>query len=229
MLGSGNHIIGMLDDMHNQRVVDGLHDEYGEVVNAWQRHAGALEQKAVKTQGDLDALWAASQELLAQFQKLAVAHRDLLHRNAINARDKGDAEDKLRAANHALKEAQRDNAMNYAEKKVYAAFAREMRNVSGVTPVFEPLLYSGDRGNWIRERIRLAAVRVFNAGGSIHNSAEAAIREMHQHVQFVSPSSERLDQIDLERAEIVVKVTGEQPGNMDVSELAQKCPDVRPA
>ena len=123
------------------------------------------------------------------------------------------------------------NAMNYAEKKAYAAYARDVRNASHLSPVFEPLLYSGDKGSWIRERIRETAKRVFNAGGDIGACANAAIKEMYRHVQFQPPSPERAQEIVAQRWEEVSKAFSGKDVDEDIcaDTLASQCKEIRPA
>jgi hypothetical protein len=137
----------------------------------------------------------------------------------------------LLLARNDLKVMTETNAMNYAEKKAYAAYARDVRNASQLSPVFEPLLYSGDKGSWIRERIRETAKRVFNAGGDIGACANAAIQEMYRHIQFQPPSPERAQEIAVQRWEEVSKSLAGKDVDEDICSdtLAKHCKEIRPA
>ena len=134
-----------------------------------------------------------------------------------------------------LKTIERTNAINYAEKKAYMSYSRSVRLASDLMPAFEPVLYNGDQGIWIRERLRSVAGKVYDVGGSIDDGARAATRELWSHVQKppLERSVERAAQIDGEVSEVIKNRFGVEvdPGRLTPEDWAlhAKCGEFRVA
>lgn len=209
-------------------------DEWARTVETWRIYSSEVEaslsKKSQQYEGlsdNFDKLYENFQKLNANYQELANAHRALIKEKSIELRDKIDYATQLQHANKELAETQRTNVMNYAEKKVFAAYSRELRNASGMNPVFEPLLYAGDKGAWIRERVRMAALRVYNAGGDIRSAADAAVAEMRVHVKVMVPSESRRAQIEKEKVNVLLD-TIEVPDGVDPTTMLRQCMDLHP-
>ena len=208
--------------------------EITEISNMWENTCLKWKARAEKTEKSLEFKSKQYDELSANFDKLYQDYKELrdaqialINEKSYEVRDRTSYQIQLAKAERALVESQRTNAMNYAEKKVFAAYSRELRNASSMNPVFEPLLYAGDKGAWIRERVRMAALRVYNAGGDIHDAADAAIAEMRVHVKVMVPSESRRAQIEKEKIEVVLKNV-DMPEGTDPSTMLRQCDDLHP-
>jgi hypothetical protein len=209
-------------------------DEWARTVETWRVYSSQVENELNNKSrqyenlgSDFDKLYENFKKLHANYTELVEAHRALIQENVNESRDKLDFKAQLRDAKKELAEIERTNVMNYAEKKVFAAYSRELRNASGMNPVFEPLLYAGDKGAWIRERVRMAALRVYNAGGDIRAAADAAVAEMRVHVKVMVPSEGRRAQIEKEKVSVLLDNI-EVPDGVDPTTMFRQCMALHP-
>lgn len=210
-----------IDQMNSARALrqtQGLVDDYREL-------ADVAIAKALEMRDKRDAVQALGLQMMDMAKKLEARNKYLEEMIDAMIEQGGRSKSLLENAEERIRELERTNAMNYAEKKVFMQYGRDVRNASDITPVFDPILYAGSQGNWIRERIREVAGRVYDVGGSIQDGARAAVREMHAHVPFMPMSPERHEQIDDERWETVVRVLKPSP-DANPTELLNNCPDI---
>lgn len=227
-----SHIIGMLDDIRHQQDINQLHEQYGAIITRLQNEAEERERSVAELSEITANLTLRAEAMVSELeasrksQAAAAVDKSLAEMALENLRTSV-TQQQITALRAELNDAKIDNVMNYAEKKAMTAYAIEIRNASGISPVFDPLLYSGERGVWIRSRIRAAGIRVYNAGGDLRAIGNAAVREMREHTQFVSPDSQRMLEIEQERLFIAGQTNA--PSKPTVADLQQNCLDVRPA
>lgn len=170
--------------------------------------------------------------------------RDKMHRDAIGLHDR--IHELKRSEQASLTEVMRQKQLierltearddwkmqchvNYGEKKALYDYARKLRIFAENATPIDPILHMGNQGNFIREKMRDAGKKVYDAGGDVHAVARAVTAEMWRNLPFEAPSPERLEVVNAARREVLAANPAPDDGQQySLDEQIKRCPNLAP-
>lgn len=126
------------------------------------------------------------------------------------------------------------NMQNYTEKKIFMTYAQFLREATNIVPSIDPVFYNGDKGIWIRERVREVVKKVYDVGGSLDDAVKAGFREFLEYTTLPVPGKDRATSNMRERWALVASKTGHTPKSAagpvteEEKELLKNCKDLEP-